>query len=326
MFAIAGFLGALLVNSASLLLLSPVRGWRTLAKAAAWACAGAFLGFLAAELSDSVGAGIALVVGDPPSASMGTNDYYLNFYCAFVIWQTGMALLFPVMLPHAEAVPPRQSQPSAAAPSAAKLGILGKLFFVCVFAVLGILGYSVARSRYRTWNLQRQSDKLARETPPVANLPVIAPRPLEQMLILHEVSGYAETSATMHILPAQRADTGVKPEQRTVAGSIVYRVEYEKAGSTGGPADNFKASATVSEFPNDEWAKYQLQNGPVYGGQNLYRASTRTTKFGQTVLMISEPDLCVFWPSSNKLVVVNYPGQQAEEILRQYLARYPSSL
>jgi hypothetical protein len=100
MFAVAGFLGALVFNSALLLLFSPGRKLRLLGKAAAWSCAGAFLGFLGSELREPMGAAVAAVVGEPPSPAMGDNHYYVACYSAYLIWQTGMACVIPLMLPH----------------------------------------------------------------------------------------------------------------------------------------------------------------------------------------------------------------------------------
>jgi hypothetical protein len=146
MFSVAGFLGGIVVNLALLLLFSRDKPFRLAGKAAAFACAGAFLGFLGSELAEPVGGMIASVVGVPP-VDMGSNQYYQNFYSTYLIWQTGMAFLIPLMLPHMVISPPGQATTSPRSP--AGLTDLGKLFFACIFATLVFLACFVARDYYR---------------------------------------------------------------------------------------------------------------------------------------------------------------------------------
>jgi hypothetical protein len=147
MFAIAGFLGALIINIALLLLLSPETGLRLLRRAAAWACVGAFLGFLASELGDHLGAAIATVFGNPPRDVMGAGHETLTLYSAYLIWQTGMTFLIPFMLPYSAFFGAGQTVSLPRSP--ANLSILGKVFFFTVFATVLLFGLLVARDRYR---------------------------------------------------------------------------------------------------------------------------------------------------------------------------------
>jgi hypothetical protein len=150
------------------------------------------------------------------------------------------------------------------------------------------------------------------------------------VLILHEIAGYVDTAAMIKIHPAYTVHVGIKGVPQNLSERIVYSTEYRKTGNTTGPPDRMKANAIVSEFPNSDWARFQVKNGPAYdSGPYFYTTSTRTTKFGYSVLihtLSSEHQLCVFWPSSNKVVVIDYPGEEAEEIVKLYLEKYPSSL
>lgn len=157
-FAVAGFLGALLINLALLLLLSPAKGLRLLGKAAAWACVGAFLGFLGSELSEPVGAAVATVVGGPHRTDMASHHHYLALYSAYLIWQPGMAFLIPLMLPHSSL--PGANQAISMPRSPTELSIFGKLFFLCVFGTLLFLGYLVARDLYHASNPQPHDQQL----------------------------------------------------------------------------------------------------------------------------------------------------------------------
>jgi len=147
MFAIAGFVGALIINMALLLLLSPEAGLRLLRRAAAWACVGAFLGFLASELGEHLGTVIATVFGNLSRDGMGANHETLALYSAFLIWQTGMAFLIPFMLPYSTSFGADQTVSLPRSP--AGLSTFGKLFFVAVFATVLLFGFFVARDHYR---------------------------------------------------------------------------------------------------------------------------------------------------------------------------------
>lgn len=327
MFAIAGFLGALIINITLLLLLSPETGLRLLRRAAAWAGVGALLGFLASELSEHLGVAIATVLGNPPRGDMG--HYTLGLYSAYLIWQTGIAFLIPFMLPYSAFFGAGQAVPLPRSP--AKLSALGKLFFCTVYATVLLFGFFEAKDQYRRWDFQRESEKSLRETPSVDNLPVVASKPPEEALILHEIAGYVVTGGTVERSPAHVVQAGINGMRQNLAERIVYRAEYRKPQNTAGPTDQVKTTAIISEFPNTDWATFQLKNGPAYdnSGLFLYSTSTRTTKFGNSVLihtMASGHDLFVYWPSSNKVVVIYSAGGQAEDIVKLYLAKYPSSL
>jgi hypothetical protein len=163
-FALAGFLGALILSLALLLLLSLTRGLRLLGKAAAWSCGGAFLGFLASELSDPMGAAVAAIAGHSPPE---TRAYYQALDSAYLVWQTGMAFLVPLMLPH-------EAGRSVSIPrSPATLPILGKLFFAGILAVLLILGYVTARDEFRNQNVQRKTVKLVRKMSSAGSRPFL---------------------------------------------------------------------------------------------------------------------------------------------------------
>ena len=171
MFAIAGFLGALIINIALLLLLSQETGLRLLRRAAAWACVGAFLGFLASELGEHLGTAIATVFGNPPRDVMSTAHETLALYSAYLIWQTGIAFLIPFMLPYSTFSGAGQTVSLPRSP--AKLSILGKLFFFAVFATVLLFGLIEVMDHYRKSGFQRKIDESLR-IPSVDNLPVVA--------------------------------------------------------------------------------------------------------------------------------------------------------
>jgi hypothetical protein len=159
-FSIAGFLGALIFNLALLLLLSPEGALRLCARAAAWALAGAFLGFLSSELSDVAGPAVAAIVG-VRHTEMGVNQHDLAMYSAYLIWQTGMAFLVPLMLPHGTLEDKDHELVLQRSP--ARLSAFGKLFFLGIFGTLVVYGCYFARDEYHAWKLRHKSALLRHE-------------------------------------------------------------------------------------------------------------------------------------------------------------------
>ena len=96
-FSFAGFLGSLIITITLLLLLSPERGWRVFGKGMAWSVAGGWLGLISSVRSEAIGSAVGSIVGYP---NPGWSEHYTNpFYSAYLVWQTGMAVLIPLILP-----------------------------------------------------------------------------------------------------------------------------------------------------------------------------------------------------------------------------------
>jgi hypothetical protein len=106
-FALAGFVGAFVFMLAVLFLFYREQGWRVPAQAAALSLPGALLGLVSAFASNTV----QEVVGQwiTPSTSWGAKPEM--FYSAYLIWQTGMALMLAAFLPP-NATPTLSMQPA----------------------------------------------------------------------------------------------------------------------------------------------------------------------------------------------------------------------
>jgi hypothetical protein len=334
MFFIAGFLGALIFNLSLLWLFSAQRALVVFGRAAAWAVTGAFLGLISAELADYVGGAVGAVVG-VPGTDMGTNYYLTSLHSAYLIWQTGMAFLIPLMLHKSSAAESGQAVSVPRSPT--RLSISGKLFFSCILATVAAVSYFSIRDLYHTWKYQHETETLLGETPSALNLPAVERRPLEQMLILHEIGGFAEAGASRNIVAAYTVNIGPMARPQKRAERVVYRIAYKNSESTSSPPGRAEMVVTVSELPNVDWVRYQLRAGPAYDGQLLYPESTKISRFGAPVFVYpTKPgstiptrplDQYVYWSSGNKVVAVYYSGQPAaEEVIKQYLAKYPSSL
>ncbi|HWF04410.1 MAG TPA: hypothetical protein VHA06_12020, partial [Candidatus Angelobacter sp.] len=106
-FALAGFVGAFVFMLAVLFLFYREQGWRVPAQAAALSLPGALLGLVSALASNTVQEVIAQWI--TPSTSWGAKPEM--FYSAYLIWQTGMALMLAAFLPP-NATPTLSMQPA----------------------------------------------------------------------------------------------------------------------------------------------------------------------------------------------------------------------
>jgi hypothetical protein len=337
-FCIAGFVGALIFNLALLLLLSPGKN-ALFGKAAAWACAGAFLGFVSAELAQYVGAGVAAVVGIPWT-DMGTNDYYLSLYSGYLIWQTGMCFLVPLMVP--------QSEADGLMPPPVRLTNAGKLFFGVIFIAVAALSYMVGRDVYLRWHYQRseaarravENERLAAaarekerklqsqiaesiaEAPPGYEGTEVNKQPAEKVLIFSNIEGFSAGIPTALGIPPRYSQTSfpyILPAQ------VRYSVDYHRPAKGGN--DQSTVNVIVNQYPSEAWAQYELRNTPEPNMSVRGRPIEKLTKFGNDVMrdrVLNFPPT-YYWISNDKTIVVHC-GAAGEVVLHRYLTKYPSSI
>jgi hypothetical protein len=323
-FAMAGFVGAFVFILAVLFLFYQEKGSRVPAKAAALALPGALLGLLSAFASNAIQEVVAQWI--TPSTSWVFKPEQL--YSAYLIWQTGMALVLAALLPQ-NATLPLNAQGDFITPSQTSLSIGGKIFVAFMLAAAFFLGLMEIHDSYRAAYQQRQVAKSRRDAPSTQNLPEIKSQPIQQALILNEIAGYAESGAEVSRVPAQREYKGTDSGYLSSAAVVrmLYSVHYQKAGIASGVAQG--VTVQVWEYPNAEWAKYQLRNTPFAAATALIPEKIKTVKkFGNSVLENGEGinSQYIYWSSANRLIVLHYSGQTDEEFVRQYLSRYPSSL
>ena len=306
----AGFVGAVIVFSAGVFLFGSRNvGWKSLVKVLLWSIAGGVLG----------------VVGGVADG-IRTDGTYHQMLLLFLVWQPGAAVLLGLLLrQERDAFVPTSALLSPLKPSA----IRGRRIVSIVFfaGVLGFLGFLVTRTiqsaRTEARNTAAYKRALA-EAPPVPSLPPVKAVPPEQALIVREIGGLSPWA------PYSTSNGHLSPP------TVTYSVSYG-AATKDPPTDSLWriVAVEVTQMPDADWANYrvkypQLNIGLVDDPQHL----TKITKFGQTIVEDTrmrypngEGTLCFLWPSGVFAFSVCYEKPQVdEEFIRQYLAKYPSSL
>ena len=324
MFSLAGFVGAFVIMLAVLLLFFQEKGRRLLARALLLALPGALFGLLSATASESV----QEIVGHwfSPSESWGWKPE--QFYSAYLIWQTGIGFVIAALLQQNAALSVSE-QPLRITRSQMNLSVSGKIFVICVVAGTAVMGFFEGRAQYRKSQEYGRIEKPRGPVPSTENLSEIRPRPIEQALILKAIDGYTESGAQVSRIPAQRTywDRDL-PASHTAVPRVLYSIHYQKTVITHGLTPS--VTAQVCEYPNAEWAKYQLKAAPFGDPPITYPGQIKkVAKFGNPVLVNALPGgpvPYVYWNSTTRVIVLHYSGLEDDEFVRQYLDKYPSSL
>jgi hypothetical protein len=181
--------------------------------------------------------------------------------------------------------------------------------------------------RLRAEEEQKWRAKRLRDVPSLKGLPAMQPMKIEQALILEPIDGLALGNH-------QGAPTWHSPtDASNFPPEIHYTVDYLAEEDNNPPA----AVVEVMQYPNQAWPLYFAKWSPNPGilkDENPDLALTRVRKFGDQIVMDRQfrskdesGTLWFFWPSGNKLVSVIYRTKEIkEEVLRQYLRKFPSSL
>jgi hypothetical protein len=312
-FFTGGFLGAAIVCAGIYFFLAPSKNW---------------LKFLLKTLCISVMCGFLGVLGWAFGEQLWNARFLpgfganLSFYVLYMIWQTGAAPLFGLLLAPQQTpvvasavgrpvyVPPRtktaRTMPSVAA----------TIFLVLIVATLA--GFIVRQVRGDRAGRRMQAARQVADQAAQQRLAAAEP-PVEQVLLVKSIAGH----------PCGRNFKWKVPGRYFVG----YTAEYKRSETASDDEVSF-ADAEVRLYSNSEWAVYATKQGIA---SNLEaenpKAVTTVIRFGNKVIMNTlwrypdgGGDLHFYWASGNRFVQVTFHAPEDDEFLKEYLALYPSAL
>jgi hypothetical protein len=269
----------------------------------------------------TVGGGILGVVGYqlgnvPPFGTLPLNQLQQPPpLILYVLWQTGLGLLMGLVWPGTSEQVATLPQPRAApAPLALKV------FMIAVVAPLAWTIANYIRTEYQTKQANAAFAEYRARRPSVSGLPPIAPQSHDLVLVHAPIAGRLPVSPGSHVERAQFD----RPE------IAEYSICYVKQGVDHCDATIPDVRVSVTQYPTPEWAAYAVWGVSTVNGMinGLGREET-ITKFGQRILrqpLVDGVMSDVYWVSSVYVVRVMSNIPDADEFVRVYLERHPSSL
>lgn len=339
---LGGLAGTALVAVARYWFLSDPQDSRTLRRRIGLiSLVGGVLGATGFALGPSMGTSIwdllqfLHVIAPTQSSVGGASKDTASFFSMFLMWQTAIAPLLAILFPYARISAQIPAGPSSSPPEKRLLAspvwknllVVAALVFLAYHLVEGIrTRRQIARLEAK---VKSETAQLYAEAPSLDNLPAIDPLPPEQALILHSIHGCIPGP------PLVQNRSPADPRPPLPAGAVSsrsYLVVYEIPNS-GRIQNIVAATASVTLFPNAEWANYEMTDHPIPGHSRTNLVSTRkVSKYGNTIYLnttsfgVPMSRFCYAWPSDNFKVSLCLADPADEEFLREYLILHPSSL
>jgi hypothetical protein len=248
----------------------------------------------------------------------------------FVVWQAGMACLLEVVLPETvrrvsaegfrEVSILHSPEPAAPERPARKVPFWGKLFIG--FVAVSLVSY-VASATWSKYEFSRQRDEFSEylmSRPSLRDLPQIEPMAGEGAVLLHSIAG----RTAQLIDPLSNEATASKPAFVTIEACYMH---LPNETCPGNPPE---VDVRISQWPNSAWSTYEMKSIHYGLGVGYFDHAKTTQRFGNTIMVDANPKEPgkgkFFWTSGPVLIEINSRVSDSDEFIREYVARYPSSL
>lgn len=155
------------------------------------------------------------------------------------------------------------------------------------------------------------------EAPSLLDPPEIQPAPIEGVLLMHDIAGWApyQSGSYRHALEPSKGTLAPYPQRLT------YFVRYALQGRS-----NF-IQVNVTQYPNSEWARYEVRNTPIPNEFIEHPEGVkRLSRYGQRLY---QDGPYLYWSSGDKLIFLDCEAvlpAVIDQFLGPYLEKYPSSI
>jgi hypothetical protein len=246
-----------------------------------------------------------------------------------LLWQTALAFFLGIALwvKHISFPAPSTTiRPPEPTSSPRNRGAVFALLLAYLVAV-GIWSHHLSelearRTRDLQFRIQAEIAQSIREAPSSQDLPPVEQKPLDEILLMHDVAGWSPyISGSQAMPPSARGMTEWMPPPNRIVYDVFYsHVKVE-------PNNNWAVHVVITDFPTSAWATYQVRNTPM-PNELIEHPDTakKLTKFSNTYY---QEGAYVFWSSGNKLIFLECQGilpAVIDQFVQAYLAKYPSSL
>ena len=156
------------------------------------------------------------------------------------------------------------------------------------------------------------ADRMAESPPPAVSGWITKPRSFDEVFIMTPdekvKASYGFSFASDHLTQIVQYSIGPEP------------LDNSK------PNENAHFTVTVSQYPNAEWASFELRRLPTPACLELYPTLIyKRVISGQVVLtcaFLDDPNF--YWASHDVNIEISFQRTVSEEVLNRYLERYPA--
>jgi hypothetical protein len=276
---------------------------------------------IAAGISIMSAASIGLVV---PAAHDHNWDLILNGVPLWPLWQVTLAFYFGVAVwvndIGLRSSSSTQDDEAHRAGRPNRFAILFVLVACCVTIAIWANRSATkmqSASQQETENISAAIAQSNSQAPPMVALQQKQPIPVEQVLIMDTIGGWKP------YLPGSRQQDGRLPSTGAAASPrhIVYSASYAQ------PNDDHSLDVQVTQYPNSDWARYELRNTPM--PNERFNQSKQIQLINESGNKFYAEEMYRYWSSGDRLIFLRCDGvlpADIEKFVKAYLSRYPSSI
>jgi hypothetical protein len=266
---------------------------------------------------------VAFVDSTQRSAWMSSRGNTLEF-----LWQTTLAFFLGIAIWYNQ-LALRRAGPATAERDGNpvlknRFAVFGVL--LAYFVLIGFWNHSAGvrdgkRIRELKTRIAAEITASRAEAPSLENLPEeLQPEPIENVLLMHEIAGWKPYLSGSNLWPAV-TNGGDWRSWAPYPQRLAYNVSYST------PANPYPVIVTVTQYPNSDWARYEVRNTPTPNSLIEDREGIKSlSKFGNNLY---EGGAGFYWSSGDKLIflagAITSPDV-TDSFLKAYLEKYPSSI